>query len=98
MKNRGFTLIELLVVLAIIFILAGVFFQGCGSFGEKAKNQATQVLQNEGYSNITLERSFFGGREHATHTFKFNGYNRMTNYVEGIVTGDNWSGWSIRLF
>ena len=96
--KRGFTLIELLVVLAIIFILGGIFAGGCGAFGEKAKTEAGNVLLNEGYSNVTLERSFFGGREHANHTFKFTGYNRMTNYVEGIVTGDGWSGWSIRLF
>lgn len=95
-KAFGFTLIELLVCLAIIVIFASVLFGGCRGF-VGAEDDATRILENEGYSQIKLDRTFFGGREDAVYSYKFSGYNRMTNYVEGIVTGDSWSGWSIRI-
>lgn len=104
MKNKfkAFALIELMVVLAIILILAGLFISvfnvGGGSVID-AKTKAVQILMEEGYHNITIEGyRHMAGSEDDFYKIGFTAVNAAGNVVNGVVTGDNFKGWTIRRY
>jgi len=100
MKKNAFTIIELLVVLAIIAIIgaliAGIVFGGTEGFSS-VNEKVIQLLEQEGYSNIVIEGYVpFAGSEDDFHKVGFTAINSASNTVHGVVTGDDFKGWTIR--
>ena len=102
MKKKAFTLIELMVVLAILAILAGILFSVFTSFGgglTSANEKAIELLQQEGYHDINLEGYRpMAGSEDDFYKIGFTAVNAAGNTVHGVVTGDNFKGWTIRKY
>jgi prepilin-type N-terminal cleavage/methylation domain-containing protein len=99
MKKNAFTIIELLVVLAIIAIIvaivASIFHGGIGNSNEKV----IQLLEQEGYSNIVIEGyEPFAGSNDDFYKVGFSAVNSAGNTVHGVVTGDDFKGWTIRRY
>ena len=100
MKKKVFTLSELLVVIAIVVILAGMIFgfvnnNNGGSVNEKV----TELLRQEGYHDITIEGNRpWSGSDDNYYKIVFTAVNSASNTVHGVVTGDNYKGWTIRKY
>jgi len=97
MKKKAFTIIELLVAVAIIVIIiaivASIFNGGTGNNNEKV----IQLLEQEGYSNIVIEGyEPFAGSDDDFNKIGFTAVNAAGNTVHGVVTGDDFKGWTIR--
>jgi prepilin-type N-terminal cleavage/methylation domain-containing protein len=101
MKKNAFTIVELLIVLVIftiILIIVASIFNGNGGIGN-SNEKIIQLLEQEGYSNIVIEGyEPFAGSHDDFHKIGFTAVNTAGNTVHGVVTGDNFKGWTIRRY
>lgn len=99
--KKAFTLIELLVVIAIAGILITLAFGSCRNmnFQSSAEEKVIELLEQEGYREITIEGiDLFAGSRDDFYKFRFTAMNSSSNFVSGVVTGDNFKGWTIRRY
>lgn len=100
--KKAFTLIELLVLLAIIAIIgaliAGIVFGGTEGFSS-VDQKVINLLEREGYHDVVLEGYHpMAGSGDDFYKIGFTAVNSASNTVHGVVTGDNFKGWTIRKY
>lgn len=96
MKKIPFNEIFLIVCIAGI---AGLIIYGSATAADQASEKAIEILENDGYTNIELiGNAPFAGGERDMYKFHFRAVNSHGREIEGAVTGDDFKGWTIRLF
>lgn len=96
MKKIPFKEIFLVICVAGIAVL---IIYGAAVGAVQASEKAIQILENQGYTNVELIGSApFAGGEDDMYKFHFRAVNSNNREIEGVVTGDDFKGWTIRLF
>lgn len=100
MKNIKFKEITLrLSIFGIVGLVIVGLVIGATVGAEQADEKAIQLLESNGYSNIELlGYDPFAGGEYERHRVRFRAVNSNGHEIEGAVTGDDFKGWTIRLF
>ena len=79
--------------------IVGLIIYGASVGSDLADEKAIELLESNGYSNIELlGYDPFAGRERDRNRIRFRAVNANGREIEGAVTGDDFRGWTIRLF
>lgn len=89
---------EIILGVTIVGIVVLIMY-GATISSDLADEKATELLESNGYSNIELlGYDPFAGGERDMYRIRFRAVNSNGHEIEGAVTGDDFRGWTIRLF
>jgi len=98
MKTKKIPFNEIILMVAIAGIV-GLIIYGASVGSDLANDKAIELLESNGYSNIELlGYDPFAGSEGDRNRIRFRAVNANGREIEGAVTGDDFKGWTIRLF